>query len=443
MQLKQKSNTSGFEILTPDGFVPFSGIRKTTHGACIHVCFEDGSSITVSLNHPLCVSTGQFVPAVDLKIGDVLLGDKVICDIRDEVDEVDMYDVLDVGDKHQYYTNDVVSHNCEFLGSSNTLISSHALRNMVIKEPLWSNDEFCVYEYPIKKCPDTEKTVDHTYVISVDVSRGLGLDYSAFSVIDITEYPYKQVARYRSNEIAPTMFPQVIYDTALKYNNAHVLIEVNDIGGQVADILWQELEYEYVLRTTTSGRTGQVISAGHKRSSKLGVKTTAPVKAVGCSTLKTLIETNKLIVNDDETFNEFTTFIQDKRSYAAEPGNHDDLTMSLVLFGWLTTQQYFKDLTDQTLRRKLLEESRQFFEEEMTPFVFVDNGLEENKGFLDEDGQYWSVVGESELGDRQSWDIDNQDMDREAYLELLNQKRIEHLRSIGDIPVRKSNIEEW
>ncbi len=318
-------------------------------------------------------------------------------------------------------------HNCFFIGSSNTLISAQALTSMVMQEPIYSTEELAIYHQPRRLDPhgdkDDPKNKDHAYVLTVDVSRGLGMDYSAFSVIDVTEFPYHQVARFKSNTVSPTMFPNFIYDAARQYNNAFVLIETNDIGQQVADILWQELEYECVIRTVTNGRSGQVISQGHKRNSKLGVKTSAPVKSIGCSTLKALIENKKLLIHDEDTFDELTKFVQIRNSYAAEPGtdNHDDLVMTLVLFGWLSSQQFFKDFTQSSLRSQLSEDYSKQMEESMLPFGFIDDGLSNANTFIDVHGETWTEVEvDRHLCDQDSfWNLDDQDITPEERMRNL------------------------
>ena len=274
-------------------------------------------------------------------------------------------------------------HGCEFLGSTDTLISATALKEIVQKDPLNAKmDEFvemAIYEEPKE---------GHIYFLTVDTARGIGGDFSAFSVIDTTELPYKQVARYKSSTIEPMLYPSVIHAAAVKYNEAFVLVESNDVGGLVASILYQDLEYENVLQTVSKGRGGQKISGGHGKSAKLGVTTTYPMKSVGCSTLKTLIEHKKLLIHDFETYSELTTFVERGKSYAAEDGANDDLAMSLVIFSWLSTQQYFKDLCKEDFRRKLLEERKSQLESEELPLIEIHDGTQEGEAFY-ADGDLW------------------------------------------------------
>ena len=263
---------------------------------------------------------------------------------------------------------------CDFLGSQNTLISSAKLRVMNWATPKTKDaDGLWIYEDPKE---------DRDYFITVDTSRGQGKDYSAFVVVDATDMPYKMVARYRNNTISPMVYPTVIRAVATKYNKASVLIEINDIGGQVADILHQDLEYENVMMTTYKGRAGQVMSGGFGGSSsqsQLGVRTTMPVKKLGCSILKSLIEEDKLLVEDVDTINELITFIAKKNSFEADDGHTDDLVMSLVLFAWMTRQDYFKSITDADIRTQIYEEKIRDIEDELMPFGFIADEAEEGE----------------------------------------------------------------
>ena len=286
-----------------------------------------------------------------------------------------------------------VEFECEFLGSINTLISPAILRNMVYDSPIAKNAGLDIYENPIK---------EHNYIITVDVARGLGNDYSAFIVFDVTQFPYKVVAKYRNNEVKPMLFPNVIHDVAKGYNNAYLLVEVNDIGDQVASILQFDLEYENLLMASMRGRAGQVVGQGFSgKKTQLGVRTTAAVKKLGCSNLKTMIEDNKLLTCDYEIISELTTFAQKHNSFEAEEGCNDDLAMCLVLFAWLVAQDYFKEMTDNDIRKRLYEEQRNQIEQDMAPFGFVADGLGD-ESFVDNDGDRWHL---DEYGDRSyMWD---------------------------------------
>ena len=270
---------------------------------------------------------------------------------------------------------------CDFIGSANTLINGAKLRQIPFKNPIFSHEGLDVYQQPIEH---------HTYVVIVDTSRGQGLDYSAFSVIDVSQMPYRQVVKYRNNEISPMLYPNAIYAIAKKYNEAFVLVEVNDIGGQVADILYYDIEYENIMMTSMKGRAGQQIGGGFAKDSCLGIKTTKQVKRIGCATLKDMIEHDKLIIEDFDTISELTTFSSKGQSYEAEEGAHDDLVMTLVLFSWLVQQRYFKDLTNMDIREKLFSEQMKMLEDELTPFGFINDGQEDNS-FVDQDGTRWNV----------------------------------------------------
>ena len=275
----------------------------------------------------------------------------------------------------------------EFIGSSNTLISPTKLRHMTFKPPLYEKDGLNIWELPKE---------DRTYFMTCDVARGAGKDFSAFTVLDITDVPYKLVARYKDNNISTLLSPNVFYKTATDYNTAWVLVEANDIGGQVADTLYYDMEYENLISSTVKGRAGQVVSAGFGKDTLFGIKTTAQVKRIGCQTLKTIIEENQLLILDFDTVAELTSFSVRGKSYAATEGNHDDLVMTLVLFAWMTTQRYFKDLLDQDLRLKLFEERMKQLEDEILPLGFVSDGTEEDI-FVDSDGERWTVVGGYDL----------------------------------------------
>jgi len=279
---------------------------------------------------------------------------------------------------------------CEFLGSVDTLIAASKLKALVFEDPVKRNGKLSLYETPREK---------HEYVITVDVARGVGKDYSTFCVFDITEYPYKIVGVYRDNEIKPMIFPSIIEEVGRAYNNAHVLAEVNDIGDQVASILFYDLEYENLLMVAMRGRAGQQVGSGFSGvKTQLGVKMSQVTKKVGCSNLKTLVEDDKLIFCDYNIIAELTTFIQKKQSFEAEEGCNDDLAMCLVIFAWLVAQDYFKEMTDQDVRKKIYEEQKNAIEQDMAPFGFVCDGFDEMGGeTVESDGTIWKT---DEYGDR-------------------------------------------
>jgi hypothetical protein len=277
-----------------------------------------------------------------------------------------------------------VEFGCEFLGSSNTLIAGNVLKRLAFIAPIEEKPNFKIYEKPIKAIADAEGVIlsaPRLYCLIVDTSRAKGLDYSAFSVVDVTEIPYKQIATFRDNNISPLLYPNIIYETARFYNDAIVLIETNDIGQQVADILHDDLEYENIVFCLNDKRHGQIITGAYT-GAHIGVRTTKAVKRVGCANAKTLIENSKLIIQDYQTIYELSRFVLNKDSFEAEEGN-DDLVMTLVLFGWATSQPYFKDMTNLDFRARLHKEQEQFIENEMLPFGVVADGQEEQ--FIEED----------------------------------------------------------
>ena len=281
-----------------------------------------------------------------------------------------------------------VEFECEFLGSIGTLINPSKIKTLVYDEPIKRSGGLDVYEKPKD---------EHTYIMTVDVSRGLNNDYSAFVVFDISTFPYKIVAKYRNNEIKPMLFPNIILDVAKAYNKSFVLAEVNDIGEQVTSILHFDLEYDNILMCAMRGRAGQLVGQGFSgRKTQLGVKMSKTVKRVGCSNLKTIIEDDKLIFNDYEIISELTTFIQKNQSFEAEEGCNDDLVMCLVIFSWLVVQDYFKEMTENDVRKRIYEDQKEQIEQDMSPFGFISDGLD-NESFVDVEGDRWFS---DEYGDR-------------------------------------------
>jgi hypothetical protein len=284
----------------------------------------------------------------------------------------------------------------EFVGSSSTLISSGKITQLMslMENPISRDGYVDIYQKP---------QVGHTYVMSVDVAEGQELDYSCFSIIDVTNLPYVQVAKYRNNKISPLLYPTEIYRWAREYNEAFILVEINSIGLQVADLLYNDFNYENMIRIKPASKTGQKMSAGSKKTN-LGLKQSVQTKKIGCANLKILMETDKLITIDSETISEFTTFVISKSSYAAEAGKNDDLVMTLVNFAWLTSQSYFRDNVGQDIRSVLQKEQMNIMDSEMMPMIVMDDGLRN----LDND-QY--------MDDREIW---LQDVSRKYPLDDLN-----------------------
>jgi len=269
----------------------------------------------------------------------------------------------------------------EFIGSSATLIPGIILRQLAFRDPLSSIEGLDIHEMP---------RPDRTYVMTVDCAEGVGQDYSTVAVVDVTDIPYKLVAKYRDNNIAPLLFPTIIYNIGQRYNGAFLLAETNNVGQQVVDILHYELEYENIFKIQKHVTKGQHLSAGYKKAVSFGIKTTTPVKKIGCANLKTLVETKKLIIEDFDIISELNTFVKVRDSYEAEEGNHDDLVMALVLFSWLTSQTFFRETTNSDIRRRLMEESKMHLEDEYMPIGIFDDGKEDEKIFDGED--IWTVA---------------------------------------------------
>ena len=282
-----------------------------------------------------------------------------------------------------------VEFECEFLGSVDTLIAPSKLKSMVYDNPQTRNAGLDVYS-PVEK--------GHDYVMTVDVARGVGEDYSAFIVVDITQFPHRLVAKYRNNEIKPMLFPNIIYEVAKNYNSAFILCEVNDIGDQVASIIQYDLEYQNLLMCSMRGRAGQIVGQGFSgKKTQLGVKMSKTVKKVGALNLKTLIEEDKLIFCDYEIISELTTFISKRNSFEAEEGCNDDLAMCLVIYAWLVQMDYFKELTDQDVRKRLYEDQKDQIEQDMAPFGFMDDGLDDTS-FVDKEGDRWFTDEYGDMG---------------------------------------------
>lgn len=354
-----KKNTQ-YEILTPNGWENFYGVRKLTKSNYVKL---KNYNLICSDNHRILVD-GMWKESKEL-------------DHESHIDDIELYDPVGVKSS-TYFSNGIVSHNCDFVGSSNTLISSQKLHSLMYTKPLIRTKEgMCIYQEPIRADESKEKN-DHIYFMMVDVARGQGKDYSAFVVVDVTEFPYKLVVTYRNNTVSPLLFPSILKTVARKYNNAYILIESNDIGSQVADILHTDLEYENLIKTAMLGRKGQTITEGFgsAKLSNLGVKSSVATKKVGCSVLKNLLEEDKLIVEDADVISELTTFIAKKQSFEAEEGHHDDLVMCLVLLAWCTRQDFFKNLTDMDVRLAMYSKEIEKIEDDLLPFGYYFDGVD-------------------------------------------------------------------
>ena len=274
---------------------------------------------------------------------------------------------------------------CEFLGSVNTLISPSKIQMLAYFNPMVVSGSVEQYKEPI---------TGRTYVCTVDVARGVDKDYSAFVIFDVTQMPYEVVALYKNNEVRPFIFPNIISEMAKRYNNAHILTEVNDIGQQIAEALNFEIEYPNIMMTTQKGRAGQLLGAMYSgRGSSMGVRMTKQIKRIGCANIKTLIEGDKLIVNSFKIIEEMSTFTKRGQSWQAEDGCNDDLMMCLVIFGWLSNQAYFKELTNTNARQQMYVEQQNLIEQDMAPFGFLDDGINAHEeATTDEYGDVWHPV---------------------------------------------------
>ena len=266
---------------------------------------------------------------------------------------------------------------CAFLGSSNTLIAADAIARMSPMDNEYSKDNLDILEKPVR---------DHTYFMSIDTSRGVEREYSAFTVVDCTAYPFKVVAKYKDNKISPLLYPDIIVKIAKDYNNAFVLVEINDIGQQVADLIHNDLEYDNMIWVGHDTKYGQFLSSSG-RNANLGVRTTKQIKRIGCSTFKSLVEEEKLLIFDKDIISEISTFVEKRGSFEHDEGYTDDLVMSLVLFSWASNDPLFKDLMNSNNRKALYNQQILKIEEELTPFG-IFNDLEDPE-YEVADGDVW------------------------------------------------------
>jgi len=379
-----------FLIKTPTGFEKFVGVQKKYVDSLYTFTFTDETSIKCSGGHVFLTDDG-FLKAENIHIENTLTGKK-IKNIDCIFGNFEVFDPVGV-DKHAtYFSNNVVSHNTFFLGSTNTLISGTKLQQIAYSDPLVEHDLVKIYEHPIKG--DDETTKDHLYCITVDVSEGRNMDCSAFSVFDISQTPYRQVATYKSASISPILFPTVIYNVAKLYNDAYIIVEINN-NPQVADIIHQDLEYENLLKIITGNKKPQQLSTGFGRGVQMGLKMSPAVKRIGCSNLKTLVEGNKLVITDFDTYSELTTFVATKTSFAAESSANDDLVMTLVIFAWAATQKYFKEIVSHDIRKQFQLEQMNQIDEMTPPTLMINDGQEHNFDIWDND--VWEKADSGEI----------------------------------------------
>jgi hypothetical protein len=380
--IKENKN---LQVLTPSGWSEFISVKKKTVNQTLIITFDDQSQIQCTVNHLIKID-GKFIEAEWITVGQQI-DSKIVTNVDYCYDQIEVYDLVDVESGNEYYTNGIISHNCEFMGSAGTLLSAAALKSLAFVTPVHASETgIKLYQQPIE---------NHNYMIVCDTSRGKGLDYSAFAVIDVTSIPYNLVATYKDNNISPQIYPGIIKKIGEYYNNAFALIEINDNGQQVVDTLFEDYDYENILSTVAAkGKKDKIsLTWGYGNKSQRGIRTTKSVKRLGCSNLKHLIENQKLIIKDFDTIAELSTFIAKGSSFEAEEGSHDDLVMCLVLFAWTTNQSFFADLTNTNIKQKLYEQQLQQIEEESLPTFLagheeIDNA---NRDFVS-DGSVWRVV---------------------------------------------------
>ena len=278
---------------------------------------------------------------------------------------------------------------CEFMGSSGTLISASGLKSLAFVTPLNKTESgISIYHQPVS---------EKNYMLVADTSRGKGLDYSAFVVLDISEIPYKVVATYKNNDISPLVYPSMIKKIGEYYNSAYALVEINDNGQQVVDSLFEDYEYENIL-STVEIKSKMALTWGYGNKSNRGIRTTKSVKRLGCSVLKNLIESQQMVIQDFEIISELSTFVTNGTSFEAASGSHDDLVMCLVLFSWCTSQNFFSELSDTNVKKKLHEQQMQQIEDEMLPLPIASIGGDERSNSFVQDGAVWNIVQDSKWG---------------------------------------------
>ena len=385
-----------YEILTPLGYRTFTGLHAIVR-ATIRIFNDEVCLLEGSPKHRVWTSYG-WQTLEQLNVGDSVFindGSHVIITHVEYKEEQPLFDPIDVDHPEQaFYTNKVVSHNCSFMGSANTLIPAHKLTMLGYKEPIETRGDLKIYTRPVKANDDGPA---HVYQITVDIGMGQGLDYSVINVTDLSENPFRQVAVWRNNVLSATMLAPIIRDIGNYYNQAFVLMEINLEGHAVAEMLHTELEYSGVMTVTPHPKKGQLLSGGFGLKSRFGLKMTEATKRIGCSGLKTLFEQDKYIISDYQTLRELTTFVVHNNSYEAEVGNNDDIVMCLVLMGWLTLQLGFENYVGLSMRRLLMEKREPLSFEipslghmgdlEQTPVIGMTQGGVE----IVEDNDFWKT----------------------------------------------------
>lgn len=358
-----------YEILTENGFKPFSGVRRSKASSLCRVLFDNGVVIKSTLDHRFKLESGEFAFAKSLKPGSRVSPRGAVVSIKliDSVSEF-VYDLVDVQGGHHYLTNSVTSHNCVFMGSSDTLISGHKLQQLTFVDPIEFTEDLMIYEKPLE---------GHTYAITVDVGEGIGKDFSIISVFDITSSPYKHIAVFRNNVMPPLMLSTPVYNLAKQYNDAYVIVESNSVGKITADALYYDFEYENML-TGSVKDSENVVGSSH-----IGVRTTRKTKAIGCSSMKTMIESDTLMLYDFNTVSELTSFIKKGNSFEAESNKTDDIVMTLVIFSWFAAQPYFEDVTNVNMRDTIKANFARLEDQNHTVFGFYDDGTASRSDGID------------------------------------------------------------
>jgi len=374
MEITNQSPSSNLQILTPNGFKPFDGVKRYWHEQCVEVRLSNGKTITTAKKHKFIVND-KCKYSIDLQPGDPLSGSISVVSTTIKNDPQYFYDPVNVSGGSIFSHDDGLTSHNTFVGTSDTLIASDKLLGLQSENPIYQQDNVRVFDRPDK---------DSEYMMFVDVAKGRGLDYSTFTIIDITSKPFKQVAVYQDNMVSPLLFPDIIYKYAKTYNDAYVIIESNDAGQVVCNGLYYELEYENVFVESSI------------KANSIGVNMTRKIKRIGCSNLKDLIEEGQLLIRDSATIVELSTFTAQGQSFAASDGNHDDLVMNLVLFGWFATTQLFAEFTDIDVRKMIYEEQIKMIEDDMVPFGEIDDGLDDRIEVID--GDVWTTSDDPQFG---------------------------------------------
>lgn len=331
-------NTKGLKILTPNGYKDFKGISYNGKKAIWKVALANGCYVEASEDHKFYVN-GNPRKLKDLHTGIELIskqGPSNIVTITDTGKVEDTYDVLDVdNENHTFFANDVEVSNCRFLGSAPTLIDADLLEKLgyETQDPIdyKYSSALRIYEQPVE--PIRNKTGEIvnpvTYILGVDTAAGAGGDYSAIQVLKIVnEHDIKQVAVYENNTIPYMKFAEAVIAISEYYNNAYIMIENNDVGASVANAIWNDFEYDYIINTDGKG---------------IGTRSTRKSKLVANLLLKRYIESNWIDIVDTRTITQLSMYEEVSPNVYKAPGNeHDDLVTSMLWALYFTTTQYFE-----------------------------------------------------------------------------------------------------